>query len=674
MREWFLAENRRRMGFPLPGTIDLWLNTDANARIPEVFPTKKSELKNPEIPILESYEGKASQDFWDRFPKRGLPDRATTRVDVGNLTARVNEVRTQMSETECKRADKLLRDLVVGADSFQKSELPPINSPNSRTAVENGALLTDTIATWVKKGFVAGPFSTPPVPGFRANPLAVVVRNGKIRPILNMSGPRGRSFNDNVDKRKLEKLHMGTARQFGFGLVRAGKDAIFSKFDLQDAYKLMPAKKEDFRLQGFCWLGRWFVETQQSFGGVPSPSNFDRLPKTIDLIVCIKTGTSRDSVYRALDDSPCIGQRSSGSVETFSATMREICAELNVPLAENCPAMEKAFELQTRGTVLGIGFDSKDMSWFLSKEKASTIVRRCLEMAGASHTDLKQMEKLMGTINDLGQMCQTVKFHRREGNAFLGRFRGNYNEVKMVPDNLKKELRILAKIAENAGEGLPLAEEPCQRSLSALIFYTDAAGVSYSLSKGQKVFHNNSNRGVACIGGEKLDDIWCWCRLSWPEGFLTESVDEKGTLFGYKSTTLEAIGMLLPFLTFPEKVRGKSVVFRIDNMAVLFGWYNGYVKNDKSASEVLKSVHYLSGSIGTTVNVEHVDRVSDDLAELADELSRKEHSSKVAAARALEQAITRSVEGSLIEWLENPREDYDLCRVLLEEMRNKLPR
>ena len=209
------------MGFPFPGTIDLWLNTDANARIPEVFPTKKSELKNPEIPILESYEGKASQDFWDKFPKRGLPDRATTRVDVGKLTARVNEVRTQMSVTECKRADKLLRDLVVGADSFQKSELPPINSPNSRTAVENGALLTDTIATWVKKGFVAGPFSTPPVPGFRANPLAVVVRNGKIRPILNMSGPRGRSFNDNVDKRKLEKLHMETARQFGFGRVKA---------------------------------------------------------------------------------------------------------------------------------------------------------------------------------------------------------------------------------------------------------------------------------------------------------------------------------------------------------------------------------------------------------------------------------------------------------------------
>ena len=63
---------------------------------------------------------------------------------------------------------------------------------------------------------MAGPFETPPVPGFRANPLGVVVRNGKVRPILNMSGPRGASFNDNVEESKLEKLHMGTAKEFSF--------------------------------------------------------------------------------------------------------------------------------------------------------------------------------------------------------------------------------------------------------------------------------------------------------------------------------------------------------------------------------------------------------------------------------------------------------------------------
>ena len=91
-----------------------------------------------------------------------------------------------------------------------------------------------------------------------------------------MSCPKGKSFNDNVDRSKLERLHMGTARQFSFAVKEAGVGAKFSKFDLQDAYKLVPAKTEDFRLQGFCWLGRYFVETQQPFGGVPSPTNFDK--------------------------------------------------------------------------------------------------------------------------------------------------------------------------------------------------------------------------------------------------------------------------------------------------------------------------------------------------------------------------------------------------------------
>ena len=84
--------------------------------------------------------------------------------------------------------------------------------------------------------------------GFRANPLAVVVNNGKVRPILNLSGPmimwiRG--------KWRSCTVHMGTAKQFGEALREAGQEAEFSKFDLQDAYKLVPAKVSDYRLQGF---------------------------------------------------------------------------------------------------------------------------------------------------------------------------------------------------------------------------------------------------------------------------------------------------------------------------------------------------------------------------------------------------------------------------------------
>ena len=464
----------------------------------------------------------------------------------------------------------MVRDLKEGTSAYQKCSLPPIKTVNSKSAYENGEMLTDTIATWVKKGFVAGPFECPPVPGFQANPLAAVVRNRKTRPILNMSGPKGSSFNDNVDKKKLEKLHMSTPKQFGQALRAAGKDALFSKFDIKDAYKLVPAKPEDYRLQGFCWLGHYFVGTRMSFGGVPSPINFDRLGQTKDLVVCLRSNTPSKHAFRALDDSPCVAPANSGITERFSKEMRELCRDTRISLADNCLLSEKAFEMVMRGTVLGVGFDSSDMSWFLSESKANKVKKRCLDAARSQHLDLKQVQKLMGSINDLAQMCPLLKFHKREGNVFLTRFSGNESILLVVPQKLKEDLLVIAKVAESAKKGLPIADPIAMPYLAALTFYTDAAGASFTMCGGKIFFHDNTGRGVACVAGTSLEDVWGWTRISWPETFLQQVKDDKGRFFGCKSSTLESVGLLLPLIAFLEKVAGKNIVFKIDNMAVMF--------------------------------------------------------------------------------------------------------
>ena len=101
-----------------------------------------------------------------KFPKKELPGRAKTSVNIPAFAKEVNSVRAEMTITEKKRADKALSDLTNGAEAYQMSALPPMNSVNAKSAIENGELLTDTIATWVKKGFVAGPFDSPPCPAF----------------------------------------------------------------------------------------------------------------------------------------------------------------------------------------------------------------------------------------------------------------------------------------------------------------------------------------------------------------------------------------------------------------------------------------------------------------------------------------------------------------------------
>ena len=115
------------------------------------------------------------------------------------------------------------------------------------------------------------------------------------------------------------------------------------------------------------------------------------------------------------------------------------------------------------------------------------------------------MKQLMESVNAVGPMC-------RSGNTLLASFGGNEMILKMVPDGLKTDLIAIAKIVNSAKGGLPKAEKPTQPSLSTLIFYSDAAGASYSMVGIRRVFHNNENKGVSCIGGTCLKDLWIWTR------------------------------------------------------------------------------------------------------------------------------------------------------------------
>ena len=48
-----------------------------------------------------------------------------------------------------------------------------------------------------------------------------------------------------------KKVYMSNARRFGFSVCEAGFDAKITKFDLVKAYKNVPVKLFDLRLQGF---------------------------------------------------------------------------------------------------------------------------------------------------------------------------------------------------------------------------------------------------------------------------------------------------------------------------------------------------------------------------------------------------------------------------------------
>ncbi len=87
---------------------------------------------------------------------------------------------------------------------------------------------------------MAGPFDSPPFKKFRSNPQMAVIQRTKVRPILNLSSPLGRSFNDAVLPERVDKLKMSSAKLLAETLIKAGRNATIIKSDIKDAYKLIP--------------------------------------------------------------------------------------------------------------------------------------------------------------------------------------------------------------------------------------------------------------------------------------------------------------------------------------------------------------------------------------------------------------------------------------------------
>jgi hypothetical protein len=573
-----------------------------------------------------------------------------------------------LTEQQLARGKKVIKNLTEGAPAYQRENLPPTDVPNSETAYVNGVYLADTLATWLQSGIVAGPYATPPLAGFRANSVAVIRKGEKIRPIINMSEPKGQSFNDNLNENAIEKVWMSTGQSFSYTLLEAGRGCIFSKYDLKDAFKNIPARLEDRRLQGFKFLGNYFLETQMIFGAAPSVANFDQLSNTLVVLTMAMSKIPRHLVNRTLDDITVVSPASKTFAEDFGRCFKELCRQTDVLIADNCPKKEKAFELQTRGIVLGIGFNSEKLEWFLTQKKADKIKNNILSALRKGYTCLRDWQKTMGLINNLALMAPFLKFFKFSGNQLLGAFGGNENIVLEIPANVRRDLLVCAKVAVSALEGLPIASRPTPPPLNAVYFHSDAAGAKFGTSRGKRFNLNMENdRGVACLRAD-ADKVTWYCIHKWPLSFLNEARDKNGSFYGSKMVTLETIGLLLPLLCIPEQLSGKDIVLHVDNIAVVYGWHNGATKLDETASILLRALHLMASFIGAALHVRHEPRRSTVFAELADNLTRSTTTTDADRARLKDAEVSTAGE-PLVQWLGKPKEDWSLALSFLEAIK-----
>ena len=179
--------------------------------------------------------------------------------------------------------------------------------------------------------------------------------------------------------------------------------------------------------------------------------------------------------------------------------------------------------------------------------------------------------------------------------------------------------------------------------------------------------------GCGNIGFSPDGQVIFAAQCLWPQGSLEWARDYQGKRVGDKTTTLEFMGMLLPFLLVPETLINQHVVVKVDNVGCYYGWLNRQVAGDAMACLFIRALHLISAFLGCQVHVAHLPRCQTWEARVVDQLSRED--TTVGPVRALLQSFQlRPYPRCLVQWMENPRQDWDLPMQLLrfvEDVCNK---
>lgn len=590
-----------------------------------------------------------------------MPVKPVTKIDIKNLETLIADNHDMLTQSQKSRAKKAIQTLEKGAPSYQKHELPSIFQKNAKSTYEYGHLVTDTIVHWLKSGYVCGPFEEPPCEKFRVNSLMAVPQDSKVRIILNVSLPENNSFNSNIIPNSLEKVNMSSARNFGYTLKKCGAGAIMSKFDICDAYKQIPASPKDYRLQGFFWLGKFFIETTQIFGAASSVCNFDIQGNTNSTLAIVISGIDPILVHRHLDDSPVASPSNSNSCNAFSEAYMAVSKKLNVKLAEPCAKNEKAFMNQTNGKVLGIWFNTLTMKWHLPEEKAEETIRLIYSAVCDEFVSTLNAQKLLGHLNNVCLMSpflQGFKYCIIEDLAVS--LRNNYELVK-YSKQAKEDLMVWYNFLVDKSPK-PIPGEPHALVLGHLEFTSDAAGWPDNCS-------GHHRPAVATVGLNECGEIIVVGRMFWNTNMIRNVVDKAEIRYGNKTTFLEFVGILLPILSKPCIFKDKHVSFKTDNMGCAQAWSNRRSKEDADLSIVIRILHIACYILNTVIVISHVPRNSSWDSCLVDRLSR-DTTTTSNDNKLLVKCSMPPVVDCFTRWLKNPGSDWSICdnvRCILEK-------
>ncbi len=325
---------------------------------------------------------------------------------------------------------------------------------------------------------------------------------------------------------------------------------------------------------------------------------------------------------------------------------------MGLKLAADCPKLEKAFTLSTKGKVLGIMFDTVKLAWSLPEDKCLEYVSMISDALSLNELSLFNAESLLGKLNFVTSMAPFMRTFKANLQILIATMLEAGLSSLPLPLELVSDLRTWAAFLTDSLSFIPIAAPRSAPPLRHKTITTDASG--WKASAGKSL---DAGLGVVVID-EEGELSWA-SQTFWgfPDG--SDLADSSGKFLGCKTTSLELTGLLVAILQLGNDLQGQHVVMQVDNIGCHYVWPKGYSTSDRLASVLARLLCLLEAKLCMSLHVVHHPRMSSWESCLADRLSRAR------TTTASDQLLLRSfrpppLQHDFMEWMQNPREDWDM--------------
>ena len=168
---------------------------------------------------------------------------------------------------------------------FNRSSQLKSATTNMQSAFEHPEVISQYLQKERSLGRLLGPFEgTSDLPPVQINRFGVIPKGhnmGKWHLITDLSFPIGQSVNDGIDP-ALCSLHYTTVEDIAKIITEVGKGALLAKFDIESAYRLIPAHPQDRPLQAMHWDGKMYIDPMLPFGLWSAPKMFNAVADALN--------------------------------------------------------------------------------------------------------------------------------------------------------------------------------------------------------------------------------------------------------------------------------------------------------------------------------------------------------------------------------------------------------